>query len=190
MFGLGWAEIMVAAVVGLIVIGPKELPVVFRKIGQFVGKAKGMARDFSRAMNDAADDSGMKDAMDSMNSLQDGVRSVTDPTTKWKDLVPGSETSKLSEERAEKSKKMHDSMADKAQGRLDAVKVANEPAEIYSAPKETQNTSLEKAVVKKSVRSKKPAKEEIAQKNATASTKKTTSKTVSNKAATKSGKIS
>ena len=190
MFGLGWAEIMVAAVVGLIVIGPKELPVVFRKIGQFVGKAKGMARDFSRAMNDAADESGMKDAMDSMNSLQDGVRSVTDPTTKWKDFVPGSETSKLSEERAEKSKKMHDSMADKAQGRLDAVKVANEAAEIYSAPKETQNTSLEKAVVKKSVRSKKPAKEEIAQKNVTASTKKTARKTVSNKAATKSGKIS
>mgnify|MGYP000582885924 CR=1 FL=1 len=58
MFGLGWAEILVAGIVGLIVIGPKELPVVFRKIGQFVGKAKGMARDFSRAMNDAADDSG------------------------------------------------------------------------------------------------------------------------------------
>ena len=91
MFGLGWAEILVAGIVGLIVIGPKELPVVFRKIGQFIGKAKGMARDFSRAMNDAADDSGMKDAMDSMNSLQDGVRSVTDPTTKWKDFVPGAE---------------------------------------------------------------------------------------------------
>ena len=118
MFGLGWAEILVAGIVGLIVIGPKELPVVFRKIGQFVGKAKGMARDFSRAMNDAADESGMKDAMDSVNSLQDGVRSVTDPTTKWKDFVPGSETAQLAEERAEKSKKMHDAMAVKAQGRL------------------------------------------------------------------------
>ncbi len=182
MFGLGWAEIMVAAVVGLIVIGPKELPVVFRKIGQFVGKAKGMARDFSRAMNDAADDSGMKDAMDSMNSLQDGVRSVTDPTTKWKDFVPGSETSKLSEERAEKTKKMHDSIADKAQGRLDAVKIANETTEIDPAPKKT--------VVKKAVRSKKPTKEVIAQKNMTASTKVTTSKKTSNKAAPKSGKTS
>ena len=38
MFGLGWAEILVAGIVGLIVIGPKELPVVFRKIGQFVGR--------------------------------------------------------------------------------------------------------------------------------------------------------
>ena len=48
MFGLGWAEIMVVGnVVALIVIGPKELPVVFRKVGQFVGKAKAMAREFT-----------------------------------------------------------------------------------------------------------------------------------------------
>ena len=105
MFGLGWAEILVAAVVGLIVIGPKELPGVFRKIGQFVGKAKAMARDFSRAMNDAADDAGVKDAMDSVNSVKDGVRSVSDPTTKWKDFVPGSETGRLSEERAKTLRK-------------------------------------------------------------------------------------
>ena len=105
MFGLGWAEILVAAVVGLIVIGPKELPVMFRKIGQFVGKAKAMARDFSRAMNDAADDAGVKDAMDSVNSVKDGVRSVSDPTTKWKDFVPGSETGRLSEERAKNARK-------------------------------------------------------------------------------------
>ncbi len=123
MFGLGWAEILVAAVVGLIVIGPKELPGVFRKIGQFVGKAKTMARDFSRAMNDAADDAGVKDAMDSVNSLKDGVRSVSDPTTKWKDFVPGSEIGKLSQERAEKAKKMHDAMAERAQNRIDTEQV-------------------------------------------------------------------
>ena len=190
MFGLGWAEIMVAAVVGLIVIGPKELPVVFRKIGQFVGKAKGMARDFSRAMNDAADDSGMKDAMDSMNSLQDGVRSVTDPTTKWKDFAPGSETSKFAEERAEKDNEMHESMADKAQVRLDSVKTVNEAAEGHSALKKSPNTSLKKPAVKKPVRSKKRIKDGITQKNPIASPKITIKKIVSNKAAPKSGKTS
>ena len=77
---------------------------------------------------------------------------------------------------------MHDSMADKAQGRLDAVKIANETAEIDPAPKKT--------VVKKAVRSKKPTKEVIAQKNMTASTKVATSKKTSNKAAPKSGKTS
>ena len=43
MFDLGWTELLVIGVVALIVVGPKELPVLFRKVGQFVGKAKGMA---------------------------------------------------------------------------------------------------------------------------------------------------
>ena len=136
MFGLGWAEILVAAVVGLIVIGPKELPVVFRKIGQLVGKAKAMARDFSRAMNDAADDAGVKDAVESVNSLKDGVRSVSDPTTKWNDFVPGSETEKLSKERAENAKKMHDAMGGGAQKRIDAEKMAKAAADKESAKPE------------------------------------------------------
>ena len=158
MFGLGWAEIMVAAVVGLIVIGPKELPVVFRKIGQFVGKAKGMARDFSRAMNDAADESGISDTMETMNSMQDGIRSVTDPTTKWKDSALGSETAKLAEKRAGKSKKMHDSMEVKAQGSLDEAKASKTTAEYYSAPEQAKKVPLKKSAPKKPGASKSPVK--------------------------------
>ena len=61
MFDLGMTELLVIGVVALIVIGPKDLPMLFRKVGQYVGKAKGMAREFSRAMDQAADDSGMKE---------------------------------------------------------------------------------------------------------------------------------
>ena len=188
MFGLGWAEIMVAAVVGLIVIGPKELPVVFRKIGKFVGKAKGMARDFSRAMNDAADESGMKETMDSMNSLQDGVRSVTDPTTKWKDFVSGSEAAKLSEERDEKSKKMHDAKAVKAQGRLDAAKAANAAVESYIAPGEVERLQSKKPALKKSVAAKAPGKSTVEKKASAVSKKVVIKKNTANKTATKPGK--
>ena len=39
MFDLGWTELLVIGIVALIVIGPKDLPVMFRKVGQFVGKA-------------------------------------------------------------------------------------------------------------------------------------------------------
>ena len=186
MFGLGWAEILVAGIVGLIVIGPKELPVVFRKIGQFVGKAKGMARDFSRAMNDAADESGMKDAMDSMNSLQDGVRSVTDPTTKWKDFVPGAELSKGDAERADKAKKIHDAMADKAQGRFDAAKAANEHAN-YSAPKKPTGKKplAAKTAVKTSAKS--PSKATPAKKPPTLAKKAAPNKSRANPGAPKSG---
>jgi sec-independent protein translocase protein TatB len=181
MFGLGWAEILVAAVVGLIVIGPKELPVMFRKIGQFVGKAKAMARDFSRAMNDAADDAGVKDAMDSVNSVKDGVRSVSDPTTKWKDFVPGSETGRLSEERAKNAKKMHDAMAERAQQRVDAEK-----AEQAAGKAEQKPEAAEKPAAAKKPAAKKPAP---AKKPAAKKTPATPKKPAAKKAAPKSGKV-
>ena len=61
MFDIGMAEMIVIGVVALIVVGPKDLPQMFRKVGQFVGKARGMARDFQRAMEQAADGTGVND---------------------------------------------------------------------------------------------------------------------------------
>ena len=66
MFDIGWSELMIIGVVALIVVGPKDLPMMFRKVGNFVGKARGMARDFQSAMNHAADESGVKDIADSV----------------------------------------------------------------------------------------------------------------------------
>ncbi|MFT5867520.1 MAG: sec-independent protein translocase protein TatB, partial [Gammaproteobacteria bacterium] len=43
MFGLGWSEMVLVAIVALIVIGPKDLPGMFRTVGQFTGQARGMA---------------------------------------------------------------------------------------------------------------------------------------------------
>ena len=191
MFGLGWAEILVAAVVGLIVIGPKELPVMFRKIGQFVGKAKAMARDFSRAMNDAADDAGVKDAMDSVNSVKDGVRSVSDPTTKWKDFVPGSETGRLSEERAKNAKKMHDAMAERAQQRIDAEKAEQAAGKAEQKPAAADKPAAAKKPATKKLAAKKPApaKKPAAKKPAAKKTPATPKKPAAKKAAPKSGKV-
>jgi sec-independent protein translocase protein TatB len=61
MFDIGWTELLVIGVVALIVVGPKDLPKMFHTLGQVTAKAKGMAREFQRAMEDAAKDSGMKD---------------------------------------------------------------------------------------------------------------------------------
>ncbi|MEP2843311.1 MAG: Sec-independent protein translocase protein TatB, partial [Alphaproteobacteria bacterium] len=76
MFDLGWTELLVIGVVALIVVGPKDLPVLFRRVGQFVGKAKGMAREFSQAMNDAADESGMREMSSSLNK---SLKTATNP---------------------------------------------------------------------------------------------------------------
>lgn len=61
MFDLGWSEMLLIGIVALIVVGPKELPGLFRSVGVWVGKARGVAREFSRAMEAAADETGMKE---------------------------------------------------------------------------------------------------------------------------------
>ena len=61
MFDIGMTELLIIGIVALIVVGPKDLPGMFRTLGRFMGKARAMARDFQRAMEQAADESGVKD---------------------------------------------------------------------------------------------------------------------------------
>ena len=64
-----------------------------------------MAREFTTAMNEAADESGLKEAVDTVN---DGVSGISEVSQKnWTDFIPGSETEKLAKKRVAKSKKLH-----------------------------------------------------------------------------------
>ncbi|WP_052951495.1 Sec-independent protein translocase protein TatB [Devosia soli] len=51
MLGLGWTEMLVIGVVALIVIGPKDLPVVMGRVGKFVGQIRRMGNEFQREIN-------------------------------------------------------------------------------------------------------------------------------------------
>jgi len=62
MFDIGWMELLLIGIVALIVVGPKELPVMFRTVGRYMGKARAMAREFQRSMEQAADESGLNEA--------------------------------------------------------------------------------------------------------------------------------
>lgn len=46
MFDIGSTELLLIIIVAIVVIGPKDLPRALYKVGQVVGKAKGMARHF------------------------------------------------------------------------------------------------------------------------------------------------
>lgn len=69
MLDIGWSELLVIGIVALVVVGPKELPVMFRTLGRFTAKARNMSREFSRAMEAAARESGVDDVAKDLKSM-------------------------------------------------------------------------------------------------------------------------
>ena len=61
MLDLGWTEILVIGVIALVVVGPKDLPRVLRYVGYWVGKARSMAREFQRAIDQYAKEADLED---------------------------------------------------------------------------------------------------------------------------------
>lgn len=95
MFDLSFSELLVIGVVALIVIGPKEIPGLFRTMGRFTGKVRGMAREFSRAMEQAADETGVKDVAKDLKAVTspramglDAVKDAAARFEKWDPLKP------------------------------------------------------------------------------------------------------
>ena len=69
MFDIGWSEMAVILMVALIVIGPKDLPRVARTVGKWTGKARGMAREFQRSLDDMAREAELQDIKAEMDKL-------------------------------------------------------------------------------------------------------------------------
>lgn len=184
MFDIGMAEMVVIGVVALIIVGPKDLPVMFRRVGQFVGRMRGMARDFQRAMDQAADDSGLKDVADTVKTattmknlgLDDAAKSLAAVNEDWK---------------AKQEAKKADPAAEHA-ARQKAVEDANKAAENWSsggAETKSDAPSPKKPAAKKTT-AKKPASKTTPAKKAaaakTAAKKPSTKKKAAKKPAAKS----
>lgn len=101
MFDLGMSELLVIGVVALIVIGPKDLPQLFRSLGKFTAKMRAMAREFSRAMEAAADEAGVKDVAKDLKEATsakslgiDKVREAAEKFEKWDPMKNAAKPSK------------------------------------------------------------------------------------------------
>ena len=175
MFDLGWTELLVIGIVALIVIGPKDLPIMFRRVGQFVGKARAMAREFSRAMDDAADEAGVKDVSKTLkaasNPLKSSIDQVKQATSEFAAYNPGTETGKLATERKEAAQKIHANAKKRASEKRAAEQEdqsASETSAMAQKPtakkrdqrklaKSSPTTKTAKATAAKSTAVKKPA---------------------------------
>lgn len=52
--GIGGLEILVIGLLALIVVGPKDLPLMMRKVGQFLARARAMASEFRSSFDEMA----------------------------------------------------------------------------------------------------------------------------------------
>ena len=50
--GIGFAEMLLLALVAVVVIGPKDLPLMARKFGRFTGKMRAMAFEFKQGIDE------------------------------------------------------------------------------------------------------------------------------------------
>jgi len=53
MLGLGWSEMLVIGIVLLVVVGPKDLPMMMRNVGRMMGSVRRMGNDFRREIDKA-----------------------------------------------------------------------------------------------------------------------------------------
>lgn len=51
---LGFNEIVVLGILALVVVGPKDLPLLFRKLGRWTAKLRGMAQEFRTGFDELA----------------------------------------------------------------------------------------------------------------------------------------
>lgn len=50
--GIGMPELLVVLVLALVVVGPQQLPVMMRKVGQMMAQARAMAKDFQNSFEE------------------------------------------------------------------------------------------------------------------------------------------
>ena len=92
MFEIAWSELFVVLVVAIIVVGPKDLPVMLRTFGRMIGKLRRSADDFRRQFDESMREAGGDDLQRELaelrrnnplneirNTIEQAARDATEP---------------------------------------------------------------------------------------------------------------
>jgi sec-independent protein translocase protein TatB len=63
-------ELMIIGAVALIVVGPKDLPILMRRVGQFVGRMRAMANEFRASFEDLARQSELEELRKEVEAMR------------------------------------------------------------------------------------------------------------------------
>ena len=65
-------DFLIVGVVALIVVGPKDLPILMRKVGQFMAKMRGLAAEFRASFDEMARQSELDELRKEVDALRTG----------------------------------------------------------------------------------------------------------------------
>ncbi len=153
MLDLGWSDLLIIGVVALIVVGPKDLPKMLRTLGQYAGRAKGIAREFQRSMDDAARQADIeelnevKKVLDDMRNAQHKMQ--RDLSQSFLDSPQKHDSKKSAKKSDKKSAKKSDSKKPAAKKAGDGAaatpkKADSEPMRVDDATPEPAKKSTKK----------------------------------------------
>jgi sec-independent protein translocase protein TatB len=122
------AHILIVVVVALVVVGPKDLPMLLRKIGQFMGKMRGMANEFRASFDEMARQSELDELRKEVEAMRLAANAAT-PDLGVTDALKDAEGAYMSQ--------WQDSMAGTgAHAAPDAIVAPPPPPEVAPAPLE------------------------------------------------------
>ena len=70
--GIGGLEILVIGLLAILVVGPKDLPLLMRKVGKAMGKARAMANEFRSSFDEMARQSELDELRKEVEALRTG----------------------------------------------------------------------------------------------------------------------
>ena len=124
----GFSELLFLVIIALIILGPKDLSLTMRKIGQFVARGRSMANEFRAAFDDIARQAELDDLRKEIEDLKRD-NAVTQAVDELKSVEKDINESVLREERAMKEELNK------------PVEAPADPAEPAEAPSETPESS-------------------------------------------------
>ena len=77
MLGVGWTEMLLIGIVALIVIGPKDLPMLMGRLGKMMATVRRMGTEFQREINKST----------GLEQITDLRKSITEPLKKTADEI-------------------------------------------------------------------------------------------------------
>lgn len=123
----GFSELLFLVIIALIILGPKDLSLTMRKLGQFVARGRSMANEFRAAFDDIARQAELDDLRKEIEDLKRD-NAVTEAIDDLKSVEKDINDSVMREERAMKDE------LNKPLDAPDAVEAATETPEPAAEP--------------------------------------------------------